>query len=188
LRVARPVYDLVDQRFALDIRRLHRDGFLRPGASARLELWIDGQLEAAWRLSTDGAVAHISDGSHVVALRLCVTTCTYGGARSWFLCAGCGRRCAVVYSPAWSCCTCSDLTWPSRREDRAARLLRKVRRLRRRLSAPPDIGSPFRRPRFMHRATFERLVGQIQEAESAYWGSRWAALHKLERRAGLQLR
>jgi hypothetical protein len=55
----------------------------------------------------------------------------YGGARRWFLCPACGRRCAKLYSPRcyearFACRHCWRLVYPSQYEkDQRARLFRQ---------------------------------------------------------------
>ena len=93
----------------------------------------------------------------------------FGGLRWWFTCplvvAGrpCRRRCEKLYlSPGakyYGCRVCYDLSYTSRREDRANRMLRKANKIRfDKLSGGDE--SPFvapPKPQGMHWSTYERL-------------------------------
>jgi hypothetical protein len=45
------------------------------------------------------------------------TPCNYGGARPWWTCPECGRRCAIVYGHPFACRRCANLAYKSSRSD-----------------------------------------------------------------------
>ena len=93
----------------------------------------------------------------------------FGGLRWWFTCPlvtadrPCRRRCEKLYMPPggkhYGCRECYDLSYTSRREDRADRMLRKANKIRfAKLGGgdePTFLAPP--RPKGMHRTTYERL-------------------------------
>lgn len=102
-----------------------------------------------------------------------------GGHRVWFLCPnrGCGRRCTVVYGreQQWACRCCWGANYPSQKEDRIDRLLRRARILRRRLKGFSDLapidhvdraGYPPRKPPRMHWRTYSRLTSELVRIET----------------------
>jgi hypothetical protein len=97
---------------------------------------------------------------------------TYGGERWWFLCPACGCRCGAVYhlghmrsELAWACRRCLRLVYPSQREGKGERALRRLRKVLRRAG---ETWSPFclprRRPKGMHRKKFHHLSLEATEA------------------------
>jgi hypothetical protein len=54
------------------------------------------------------------------------TPCTFGGARRWFICPGCGRRCALLYCVGglFRCRHCHDLAYCSTRHPLSERARR----------------------------------------------------------------
>ncbi len=159
-----------DCRF-LDVRRWRRDGLLRPGN------WFN------WQWSRDGvAVANIDvrveEGrvtltyrfrrreeeweSIVEPIPIESTPGTYGGLRFWFLCpaVGCGQRVALLYGSDryFACRHCYRLAYPSTRENRGDRAVRRADRIRSRLGWEPGIlNGEGLKPKWMRRKTFRRL-------------------------------
>lgn len=106
------------------------------------------------------------------------TTPHLGGRRAWFLCCRCRRRCTVVYGRdrQWGCRRCWRANYPSQKEDRYERLVRRAGRLRRRLGdtvakAPVDhvdlAGIPPDKPARMHWRTYGRLARELEQVEVA---------------------
>ena len=113
---------------ALDVRRLHREGALRPGAHFSSS-WSRGGREIgsisgfAYRDRLILSYSHRSglgdeweDVEEPVSLEW--TACNFGGERPWFVCPGvvngvaCGRRVAILYGPGkyFLCRHCYDLS------------------------------------------------------------------------------
>jgi hypothetical protein len=173
---------LVEQTHALDMRRLHRAGMLRPGASGALS-WrtsfagepgpVTAQLTHA--ATHDGAVSLVFRPVHgdarpqVVALAW--TACRYGGARPWFRCPalGCGRMCAILYQRGagiFACRRCWGLAYRSQRMTQLERLEAKAERLYARIGSSPDDDVAEKPPRMWWR-TFNRIVDQAEAADAA---------------------
>jgi hypothetical protein len=121
----------------LDVRILARCGALTPGVwwttnwTARgqpsgsithhaeadaliLDYRVKGLLDAEWQLVRE----------RIPMERI---PCHYGGSRPWFLCPGCGRRRAVLFSVdgRFRCRACHDLAYSSTRQTLAERALRR---------------------------------------------------------------
>jgi hypothetical protein len=95
----------------------------------------------------------------------------YGGERWWFVCPACGRHCGAIYCLPrghfrlhgfdWACRRCQKLVYPSQREGKGERALRRLRKVLRRAGetwspyCPPRV-----RPKGMHRKTYRRLQAQ----------------------------
>jgi len=156
-----------------DVRRLQRDGFLKPG---RTFSW-------QWK-SGNKVMATVNVHTEVNKLKLCYkqrlnenewkdmsypvwldwTWCNYGNWRAWFLCPaeGCGRRVAILYGGAiFACRHCYKLAYPCQRETTFDRAARRANRIRGRLGWEEGIFNlPDGKPKGMHWKTFERLSHQ----------------------------
>jgi hypothetical protein len=96
---------------------------------------------------------------------------TYGGQRWWIVCPVCGLRCGGVYrippdqprqhGMPWACRRCEGLVYQSQREGKGDRALRRLRKVLGRAGAAwsPHV-LPRRRPKGMHRRTFDRLYAE----------------------------
>lgn len=155
----------------VDVRRLHRDGYLRPGMGYNWQWSRHGKTEASINLTVKAehvtfTYRHQTRGGpwHDV---YCVawldrTPCTYGGTRAWWLCPTCGKRCAILYigkTPA--CRHCYRLAYRSERETTSDRATRQVNKLRDRLDWEPGfLNGNGPKPKGMHWRTFYRLQAQ----------------------------
>lgn len=83
----------------------------------------------------------------------------FGGARHWFTCPSCDRRCAVLYAgEEFRCRLCLDLTYRSQSEDPRSRCLSKARKLRQRLGGSANMPLQFLdKPAGMHWRKYNRL-------------------------------
>jgi len=88
------------------------------------------------------------------------TKLNYGGARPWFLCYKCGRRCARLYATSIdvACRKCADLQFTSQRQRRRARLQTKAENIRNRLWTE---GEKLIRPFRMRRTTYQKIPQSI---------------------------
>lgn len=169
----------VDQFRDLDIRKLTREGWLRLGHSSDI-IWSRNNVETgriaihtqADQLTLDYRTR--SNGgdwqSMSYPVKFTSTPCHLGGTRKWFRCpvAGCGRRVAVLYGGAiFACRHCHRLAYPSQRETRADRALRRAEHVRERLGWPAGVlnGSGWGKPKGMHQRTYDRLCREHAELE-----------------------
>lgn len=151
----------------LDVRRWHRDGFLRLGTSTG---WAWTDSETGERLASIGfSVADhhvtlsysINDSPMTQHVPLDRTRCNYGGARPWFRCPKCSRRVAVLFLRAngFACRHCQRIAYASQSDDLCGRTWRRQQKLEARL------GPNWRRPKGMHHRTRERLLDGIFACE-----------------------
>ena len=154
----------------LDVRELHRAGVLIPGwrggwcwyrrGQKRAEINIEvHELAMVLRYSaTSGGERKAYD----YAVGLARTGCTFGGARPWFLCPGCGRRAAILFGGATFVCRhCRRLAYESQRETAGDRAIRRADAIRERLGWQAGILNPDGwKPRGMHWRTFWRLKAE----------------------------
>jgi hypothetical protein len=157
---------------ALDVRRLARNGQLRPGGTSDITWACDGKPCASIRLSAEKdalILAFQTEAGALVRQRvpLTWTACRWGGERPWFVCdvvadgRRCGRRCAVLYvagAPLFACRLCLRLSYASQRESPSLRGLLKARKIRTRLGGGPDLFDELpSRPAGMRHETYARL-------------------------------
>lgn len=156
-----------------DLRQLTKKGRVAPGQSygwywSRDEEQIAsiGVRTMADALLLDYTYTPSGSQSRAVTcrVRLTQTPCTLGGARSWFVCPDCGRRCRVLFGVSrhgsFACRVCQRLAYASEAESPIDRCWRAQRKLESRLTEDGE------RPKRMRRKTFERI------------NERWAALEE----------
>jgi hypothetical protein len=166
----------VEESRSLDVRRLHREGLLKPG---RLFSW--SWSRTGREVASIGALVEGDDCPERVVLlfrhrsglgaeweevqepvELDWTACNFGGERPWFVCpgAGCGRRVAILYGPGryFLCRRCYDLVYESQRDNALYRALHKAQSIRERLGGSANMMEPFpEKPKGMHWKTYECL-------------------------------
>ncbi|MBH9577865.1 hypothetical protein [Inhella proteolytica] len=149
------------------MRRLQRDGWLRPGASCVWAWHRDGEQTGSVGLLAEAHALRVmcsvnnQPADHHIQLER--TPCHYGGARTWFRCPSCHQRAAVLHlrgKAPFRCRSCARLAYASQSEDRMGRAWRKQKKAEAKLS--PD-GS---KPPGMHWATYERLQAVIENCEA----------------------
>lgn len=158
----------VGQMRALDVRKLKRDGCLKPGSSGQSTWSRDGEVVASIGFAVEeGAVRLIykardhggewQDMDYRV--RLDWTPCTYGGFRVWFICPSCFRRVALLYGgKVYACRSCHRLAYDCQRETVGSRATRQANKLRKRLQWEPGIlNSDGWKPKWMRWRTFRQL-------------------------------
>jgi hypothetical protein len=158
---------------AIDVRRWHRDGLLKP--AQRFDcIWTEADRHVAEIhvlvaldrvvLVYDSCTDRCDWRRHERDVYLAWTPCTYGGARPWFRCPGCGRRAALLYGgPTFKCRRCRDLAYPSQSDGPTGRALRRAEKIRERLGWRPGVAHGIgSKPKGMHWRTFERIVSKYQ--------------------------
>ena len=155
----------------VDVRRLHREGHLKPGMAYNRQWTRNGEVISSIGMSVQADLVRFTyrhrpaggdwQDVHCPAY-LERTPCTYGGTRAWWLCPTCGKRCAILYigkTPA--CRHCYRLAYRSERETTSDRATRQVNKLRDRLDWEPGfLNGNGPKPKGMHWRTFYRLRAQ----------------------------
>jgi hypothetical protein len=192
---------------SLDVRRLHREGLLKPGyrfswfwsRAGRQTASIAGVVLGSSRPERvvllfrhrSGPGSGWEDAQQPVALEW--TPCNFGGERPWFICSGvlngvrCGRRVAVLYGLGkWFLCRhCYDLSYQSQREDKTHRALRRAQNIRQRLGGSANMTKPFpEKPKGMHQETYMRMFWEHHEAEMEQLAGMREWLDKLQQKLG----
>jgi hypothetical protein len=161
----------IESLHRLDVRDLHRRGFLVVGQSGDWAWSRNGKRTGSIGVTvTAGAVTldychgDKSDAKRVV-LYLQRTPCQYGGHRAWFTCPRCSRRVAVVCmaGATWGCRYCLRVRYQSQSEDPIQRTWRRTRKIEARLAAGED--RPHGKPAGMRWATFERIQDELAAIE-----------------------
>src|SRR5262249_48889761 len=100
--------------------------------------------------------------------------CRFGGSRAYFICPGpgsgtdCGRRITKLHLSCrhFLCRGCNRLPYASQYEQPWKRALRRVNKLKQRLSINVGIGDPLpEKPKGMWARTFNHLLAEMLEAE-----------------------
>lgn len=165
---------------SLDVRYLTRIGLLGDRMADTRLRWSSGHLaRLAYHPLTGLEVRRTvreDDVERELVAKVLVerTACRFGGSRPWLVCESCGRRRLVLYLRhgyrlAVACRECLGLVYPSTREVKGYRLLRKLRRIMDRLGAESWDEDPrfLRKPKWMRWPTFERLVVEALATEEA---------------------
>jgi hypothetical protein len=192
-----------DDYRTLDVRRLAREGMLRPGHQGGWQWTRDGETVASIQMRA--VQDHIlliyrprSGGGEWkdehYPVRIVRTRCNLGSERSWFICpaVGCGRRVAILYGGGiFACRYCYQLAYASSREDSGGRATRRADRIRAQLGWEPGIlNGVGGKPKWMRWRTFERLAAEHDQlvtlslqAAALKFGAVWKTLYS-ERVAG----
>jgi hypothetical protein len=156
-----------DNLYRVDLLIWRRKGWLRPCISA---LGMCEIPQPSGRLLT--AYSECELKARIGSLRVrfdtlpdlvADLTCTpqrLGGVRWWFVCALCGSNRSKLFfggSGIWGCRACLQLRYRSQHLRPAARARARCERCYERAGTFHWVTEP-RRPRRMHRATFERLI------------------------------
>jgi hypothetical protein len=171
------LYDKVEDRRSIPIRRLHKAGGLTPGWHGAW-LWLDDNGQVAFLEFAGGRdhvlVRHwsILEDSRLKSvdrlLGILWRPCPFGGERPFFLCPACKRPRLRLYDMLsfFMCRVCARLFHASRSENPQTRALRRAYKLRMRLGGAPDAVEPIPpRPKGMHWHTYERLTDEIMDRE-----------------------
>ena len=165
-----------EEMLRLDVRQLHREGWLRPGLSFSLNWTMGGNPIGSISIFTSTGSISLSYSTRAgeqvnefVALDL--TPCHFGGARPWFLCPRCGRRVGVLFGgKRFWCRHCHGIAYAVENEDAMSRLLRRSNKLRERVKVRAGTAYPVTdKPKGMHWRTFDRIRWQIQGIEAGFW-------------------
>lgn len=187
---------------SLDVRELHRKGWLLPGLVLSLS-WSDkgtgrevasigvrthpGQIVLAYNHRRTDSEQWQSIEEPV---RISWTACNYGGQRPWFNCPGiingvhCARRVAIMYcaGPYYLCRRCYRLAYACQGECPADRALGRAQKIRIRLGGTGSLSEMFPwKPKHLRWVTYERLRAEADLAEEMWLVRLDAWLGKLSR-------
>lgn len=167
--------DTTDDMRRLDVRRLARDGYLKPGMGYGWRWSRHGEVVASINVTVevDRVLLNYRTRDHGgewqdrrYPVLLDKTACHLGGERVWWLCpvAGCGKRVAVLYGgKVFACRHCHRLAYRCQRETAGDHATRRANTLRDRLGWVPgilnDAGS---KPKGMRWRTYWQLRAQYE--------------------------
>ena len=167
---------------SLDVRRLNRDGLLRPGQSYPYHWKRNGQRAASISvtvfegrivLSYQRFIAEAEWRSEQYQVLLEWISCNYGGSRVWFRCPTphCGRRVAILYlRSTFACRNCHLIAYASQRIQAWERALAQAQAIRERLGGTASMYDPFpHRPKGMHWQTYSEIRKQYDHASANSW-------------------
>lgn len=177
----------VEETRALRVSALQEWGVLEPGASQQWGWDNPPTRTIALRCGADTlelvftAAGEVAAQQHVPLIR---TPCHFGGDRTWLQCP-CGRRTAALFDAGetFACRQCLGLTYSIQQEASRWRPLRGAQAIRRKLGGGASIVEPFPpRPRYMHRATYRRLIAKAERYEERTIGhvAAWRASLRTE--------
>ena len=180
--------------WALDARRLQRDGLLIPGQAFGWNWLRKGETVASIQIRTEAERVILnyrsrSNGGDWQPMEYAVylewTGCNLGGRRAWFLCpaVGCGRRVAILFGGAvFACRHCYKLAYECQREANDDRAMRRADTIRRRLGWGAGIANPEGgKPKGMHWRTFVRLKAEYAAFANVAWAGMAERLGLLNR-------
>ena len=169
---------------SIDVRRWHREGWLRAGQYFSSSWTRGGEPSARINVRTEPNAVVLSYRSRnrgasewkSIEQRVPIawTTCHFGGQRPWFVCSiysnvrYCGRRAAVLYGAGelFACRRCWGLAYESQQETPMRRGVFKAQKIRMRLGGTVNLFEPFReKPKRMHWRTYLRLRARAEAAE-----------------------
>lgn len=177
---------------ALDIRKIQRAGLLKPGQFGSWQWTRSGNVMASISIRAESGQVNLTyrtrnsggewqDMDYPV--QLTSTACNYGGERAWWLCpvVGCGRRVAVLFGgKVYACRHCQNLNYESTRSSPNSRLYARADKVRRKMGWCAGIANPpGDRPKGMHRATYLRLLNQLNARSIDAMGSSDKVLARL---------
>jgi hypothetical protein len=178
----------------LDVRTMHRAGYLKAGARSTCRWWRGGDTPE--EKARGASIGTLCTGDEVILLYshrgepvrqtvpLDWTACNYGGRRPWWRCPHCRRRVAVLYGPGkfFACRHCYRLCYESQKENPGDRALRAAWKIRQRLGQEDGghmIPLP-EKPKGMHWDTYLDLEERCAEHEIRSWAAVGVWLTRLE--------
>ncbi len=172
-----------DACLQVDIRKLARDGLLKPGAEGS---FLERKSKYEIRLVSGQDRMRFQHGLSMLAgfrrlaedvVTIDWTECNYGGSRPWFLCLGCGRRVGILYgrrvkrdgsklpvrNRTLKCRQCHDLGYASQHDEWDQRMRRRANKIWARIG-----GRYGNKPKRMHWRTYDRLVDEARYFEDLW--------------------
>ena len=189
--------------FILDINHLRHSGCLVPDATCGSQITWPGQDGTTLLTVTLRACLAQHSGTLTLAYEradywtgrlhqietpvdLIATAQPFGGHRWWFVCPRTGDRVAKLYLPLGALRFSSRhgyrLAYHSQRETPSDRATSRAFKLRRKLGSEGGIGERIRKPKGMHRQTFEREMAKVEDAETLVNGYTVLLVRRLTKR------
>jgi hypothetical protein len=168
---------IIEHHLFIDVRAWQREGLLIPGSFFQCLCSRGGEVveKIGVLVQREQVILNIRNpvsddwNRKTQTVKLELTPCHFGGHRYWLTCPsiGCGKRVAKLYLSGshFACRHCLDIHYQSQHEARHERLARKAHKLRDRLGWPRGfIYGIGKRPKGMHRNTYEQLSAQAEAA------------------------
>lgn len=184
--------DTTNNMRPLDIRKLQREGQLKPGRSSQTYWKPRDRITALIQINAEEGrivIHHLAcEQGMKYPVFLEWTGCNLGGQRAWFLCPGqgCGRRVAILHggnSTRFACRHCHKLAYECQRETGDDRAARRADNIRRHLGWKVGIANPVGdKPQGMHWRTFARLKSAHDAFAIAAWEGMAERLGLMNRR------
>lgn len=177
----------------LDVRAMHRAGYLKRGAYSTWRWWSGPDENKA----SGASISCLCTGAEVVLtykhsgepvrqpVALDWTACNYGGQRPWWRCSHCNRRVAVLYAAGkyFACRHCYGLCYGSQKENAGDRALRQAWKIRERLGQKDGghMEELPEKPKGMHWDTYLDLEERCAEHEIRSWAAVGIWLTRIEK-------
>ena len=166
----------VESCFSFDIRSLQLEDALVPGFTGTMKL-TNGRRVAMISLEAEISYIKIAyrcltskdEGEDISeAVYLARMPCPFGGERFYFLCPGCQQRVKRLFEHdrRFRCLHCHHLAYASEFEPAHERLTARAQALRQRLDKNSRWDSTPKRPKWMHRKTYDRLCAKLAWTEN----------------------
>lgn len=168
----RPGYRLTAEAAKkIDIRRWHKGGYLRPGASFNWQWTLDDKVTGSIGVSVRGDCVRLNYciGGHDGKLRdasqnitTTATRCHYGGSRLWFECPVCHARAGLLYLRIgrFACRHCQRVSYRSQSGSAIDRVCNRFHKL--------DALVMAGKPKWQRWATFDRLCHRYERASEHF--------------------
>lgn len=198
----------VEDGLTLDINKLRRDQFIRPGFSRGGTLtWAEtysgrhigsigyqaflgteqGRLRLYYTTTRSDGTKHDSD----YWIDLATTSQPFGGRRWWFICPRTGKLVTKLHLPPGALTFASRRAYRlgqhSQRQTARDRSLSRAFKARRRLGNHDGIDGFIMKPKGMRWRTFHRLMAKVQAAEDIVEHHSMLLVETLRRRTGERL-
>ena len=154
-----------DDKLALDIRKLQRDGRLVSGTGCTVTWTTRHRSSSIGLHAGQGAVMlkYSSQGKeHSYSVEIAHTACHFGGGRAWWKCPCCKERCAILYGGSiFVCRKCAGLHYPSQHASALDKAILRAEKIRQRLGWQPGIAnSGSGKPKWMRWSKYTELVAK----------------------------
>lgn len=164
--------------YRLDIHQLRKRGFTEWPFQQQITWTTNGMVQLDLKIRYTNGILYLSDATasrkpdsdcYKQQIEVITRAPTVGGQTKLFKCPCCHKARVHLYlnDPFFMCRECARLTYKSRRERDPVRAFRKWNKLSKKLGGIGlDEWYCAKRPKGMHKSTFERLQAEISQIES----------------------